>query len=582
MKKFTVIALLVAFFVAGCSSSEAVTADRGPGDAPDSTTQRDEQPAAEAEEPSDEEATKPEPEAMEEEPEEVLSREPEDAPVNWHHLDQQDSPFIGMSTEKAYQELLAGREPKRTVVVAVIDGGVDVSHEDLDDVIWTNEDEVPGNNTDDDNNGYVDDIHGWNFIGGPDGQSVDRDTYELTRLYAQMRDRFAGVDPSTLSGEEKEDYERYQVIKKEFEQKVQDLENQYRNVKPAAEAVKQAETIMKNHLGTEDITEEEVQAVEAPTQRIQQAKAILNYFYQQGLTPEDVQEYNKSIEDRMEYGYNPDFNPRDIVGDDYANKTEQGYGNNDVGGPDAFHGTGVAGVIAAERNNDIGMDGVANGVRIMALRAVPNGDERDKDVANAIRYAADNGAHIINMSFGKGYSPSKVVVDEAVQYAVDKGVLLVHAAGNSGANIDTTSNFPNKFYANDTGVAELWLEVGATSYKEDGELVATFSNYGAERVDVFAPGEQIYTTIPKQKYDRIDGTSFAAPMVSGVAALLMAYFPDLTAAQVRDIILESSVKPEGQVVRPGGKQSVPFSELSTTGGVVNVYKAVQMAEQMAQ
>ena len=269
------------------------------------------------------------------------------------------------------------------------------------------------------------------------------------------------------------------------------------------------------------------------------------------------------------------------MGDDYSDTTERIYGNTDVEGPDASHGTHVAGIVGAVRSNGLGMDGVATGVRIMPIRAVPNGDERDKDVANAIRYAADNGAHVINMSFGKGYSPEKEVVDAAVRYADSLGVLMIHAAGNDGENVDSTANFPTRTYLNG-GQAQRWIEVGASSWEGGDQLAASFSNYGAASVDVFAPGVSIYSTIPDDQYERIDGTSMAAPMVTGLAALLMAYHPDLTALQVRDLILETATPyAERSVTVPQGQRSVPFGSLSRTGAIVNAEAALQRAAEVA-
>ena len=279
----------------------------------------------------------------------------------------------------------------------------------------------------------------------------------------------------------------------------------------------------------------------------------------------------------MEYNYNPDFNPRPVVGDDYPDKAERYYGNNDVTGPDASHGTHVAGIVGASRTNEIGIDGIARGVRLMSVRTVPNGDERDKDVANAIRYAVENGADVINMSFGKKYSPHKKVVDAAVQYADSMGVLMVHAAGNDGANVDSTDNFPSPYYA-DGGRAQRWIEVGASSWEGGEKLAASFSNYGAERVDVFAPGHSIYSTVPDDAYERNDGTSMAAPMVSGLAALIMAHYPSLTATDVRTIILETATPYRNRTVaRPGDGETVPFGTLSDTGAVVNAHAALRRA-----
>jgi subtilisin family serine protease len=506
------------------------------------------------------------------------------APRDWYHRSSEAADLPGMGTATAYERLLQDRSPKQTVTVAIIDSGVDIDHEDLDDRLWTNRDEVPGNDKDDDGNGYVDDVHGWNFIGGPDGENVDEDTYELTRIYVNLRERFAGVDSASVAPDEREAYRRYQRIRSTFEEKRREAKKQRQNVQRAYEAMQFASSVMKSHLDTDSLTLSAVRGVSSPSQQVSQAQRILTYFYEQDLRLSDLEEYLDQLTTRLEYNYNPDFNPRSIVGDDYSDKTERIYGNEDVTGPDASHGTHVAGIVGAERDNGVGTKGVANGVQLMIIRAVPNGDERDKDVANAIHYAVDNGADVINMSFGKGYSPHKAVVDAAVQRADSMGVLMVHAAGNDGANVDSTENYPTRRYA-DGGEADLWIEVGASTWKGGRDLAAPFSNYGDETVDVFAPGLSIYSTVPENRYERNDGTSMASPMVAGLAGMLMAYFPELSPAEVRDIILETATRYDRPVLVPGqspsdpngGTRTIPFDRLSRTGAVVNAVAAVERA-----
>jgi subtilisin family serine protease len=287
------------------------------------------------------------------------------------------------------------------------------------------------------------------------------------------------------------------------------------------------------------------------------------------------------LEGMVKYNYNIDFDPRNLIGDNYANQTERNYGCSDVEGPDASHGTNVAGIIAAVRGNRIGMDGIANNVRIMSVRVVPDGDERDKDVANGIRYAVDNGASIINMSFGKSFSFNKKVVDDAVKYALSKDVLLVHAAGNDGKDNDNTDNFPNpRPEGKSSKRATNWVEVGAANWKTGADAAATFSNYGKLNVDLFSPGVDIYSTIPDNKYDFFDGTSMASPACAGVAAILRSYFPELTAPQVRDILMATVTKNTNKIFKPGRgdkKSKVDFTDLCITGGVVNAEKAVALA-----
>jgi subtilisin family serine protease len=569
-------ALLLLATVAGCASSQSATA---PSDAPPEETATAPSSTAPSESDQENSAATDEQTPAVADSASALDASAGAAAQDWFHRDTEGG-TPGMSTDRAYRTLLADRSPRDTVVVAIIDSGVDIAHEDLQPVVWTNEDEVPGNGVDDDDNGYVDDVHGWNFIGGPDGENVQYDTYEVTRLYRALSDRFADVDSASVPPSERDAYARYQRIKSDYEAERAEAQQQMQNVRPAYRAMEASSAALKNYLQTDTLSQDAVSAINSPRADIQRARDILMYFYQQGIAPADLTEYYEYLETQLQYHYNPDFNPRPIVGDDYSDKTERTYGNNDVTGPDASHGTHVAGIVGAVRGNGIGVDGVATGVRIMAIRAVPNGDERDKDVANAIRYAADNGADIINMSFGKGYSPYKAVVDAAVQHADSMGVLMVHAAGNDGANIDSTDSFPTRHYAGG-GEASLWLEVGASSPNMGETLPASFSNYGAETVDVFAPGASIYSTVPGNGYEQNDGTSFAAPMVTGLAALLMAYHPELTAEQVREVVLESST-PYGDttVTVPGGDRTAPFASLSRTGAVINAYAALQLAAAM--
>ena len=410
---------------------------------------------------------------------------------------------------------------------------------------------------------------------------MEADTYELTRIYVRLKERFADVDSAAVAPDNRDAFQRYQDIRAKFKQKREKAKKELNNVQQARDAVQFSEKVLTDYLDTDSLSRAVVDTISTDDTQIRRARDILQYFYRQDLSPSDIYEYYDHLKNKVEHNYNPEFDPRPIVGDDYSDKTERIYGNNDVEGPDADHGTHVGGIVAAARDNGIGIDGVANGVRLMSIRAVPNGDERDKDVANAIRYAAANGADVINMSFGKGYSPYKKVVDRAVQYADSLGVLLVHAAGNDGSDVDSTTNYPTRQYENG-GRAQHWIEVGASSWKGEDELVAPFSNYGDETVDVFAPGRAIYSTVPDNKYERNDGTSMAAPMVSGVAALIMAYYPDLTTAQVRDAILNTATSyKDTMVTRPGGSETVPFGDLSRTGSVVNAHAALNRAAELS-
>lgn len=499
---------------------------------------------------------------------------PSAAAEDWQLLDASADGVAGISLRRAERELLGGRPPLRQVVVAVIDGGVDTAHVDLKPVLWSNPKEQQGNGRDDDNNGYVDDTWGWNFLGGATGD-VNWDTLELTRQHvACLALSASSVADSTRA--------RCATLATQYATKRGELQAQSAQVRSVDDLMTRTLRTLRSALGSDSLTATRVEALVPTSDSVRNARSMFLRLAQAGISPDAIAEAKEQIESQLTYGYNTEFDPRGIVGDNPADLTERRYGNRNVTGPNAKHGSHVAGIIAAARNGT-GIDGVAAGVRIMALRAVPDGDERDKDVAAAIRYAADNGAHIINMSFGKGLSPHKPIVDEAVRYAVAKGLLFVHAAGNDAADLATETNFPNPAYASG-GRAESWIEVGASSWKGGAQLAAPFSNYGKDQVDVFAPGEDINSTVPGGGYSRQDGTSMAAPVVSGLAALLMGHFPSLTAAQVKQVILESVTSyKDALVVRPGTQdERVPFGTLSRTGGIVNAWAAVRAAQAMVR
>jgi subtilisin family serine protease len=495
---------------------------------------------------------------------------PADAPRNWQLLDEVTDGVPGISAERAQRELLAGKTPGRTVLVAVIDGGIDTAHVDLRANLWSNPKEVFGNSRDDDNNGYVDDLHGWNFIGGKSGQDVHYDTFEVTRLYGWCTG--TGASPGPVSPDERSKCDH---IKSEFEKTRNETQENVTQIRQIDEWMSQNLPLLKKAANTDSLTRANVSAINSMDPNVQRAKTIFLRLAADGITPKDVAEAKAEYEARLQYGLNPAYNPRTIVGDDYSITSQRGYGNYDVMGPDAKHGTHVAGIIGAVRNNGVGIDGIAPSVKVMMVRAVPDGDERDKDIANAIRYAVDNGAQVINMSFGKAFSPQKAVVDSAVRYADAHGVLMVHAAGNDAENSDTKPSFPTPNYLGG-GRAQNWIEVGASSWKSGDAIVAPFSNYGHTLVDVFAPGVDILSTVPGG-YERDSGTSMAAPVVTGLAALLMDYFPTLTAADVKRIILASAARHTDQSVQKPGGGSIRFGELSATGGIVNAYAAIKMA-----
>jgi len=512
------------------------------------------------------------------------------APHNWHELDRAETGFYGISLDKAYS-FLKNKTPQ-TVVVAVIDSGVDTTQEDLRSVLWHNPGEIPGNGIDDDHNGYTDDVYGWNFIGGKDGKNLHQDSYEGARVYWKLHAKFGDSipDTTTMQANEKKEVEEYLRAKDKVVGSVDTKELLF--MQKILPPLQRGDSVIAKDLGKKEFNGNDLKAYTPTDMDAKIASNIylnickLNNDYD--ITNTDILNDLKGQIRKAESADAPPPNYRaDIVKDNEDDVNDRYYGNNDVMAGTPSHGTHCSGIIAAARDNGIGMDGIANNVKIMMVRAVPDGDEHDKDIANAIRYAVDNGAKVISMSFGKDFSPEKSWVDDAVKYAQSKGVLLVHAAGNDHKNIDTAANFPNPVFADGSGRAKNFITVGASGDSTNGGFTASFSNYGKNEVDVFAPGVNIYSNIAGgDKYGNYSGTSMACPVVAGVAALVLEYFPDLSAEQVKYVIDKSATPIKDKVILPGTQKSpggsdnpemISLSDISITGGEVNAYEAVKLA-----
>jgi subtilisin family serine protease len=508
-------------------------------------------------------------------------------PKGWHLLDKTNDGYYGISLERAYEFIRSKNLKSKTVLVAVIDSGVDTLHEDLKEVLWVNPKEIPGNGIDDDKNGYVDDINGWNFIGGKDGKNVKEDSYEATRVYYKFKQKFsAEVNPDTFNKEEKEQYEMWMKSKEKIEGDDGGIDISM--MKNALQNTVKSDSILQKAMNKPVFTGNDLDQFTPATDEAKKAKNGLLYLLKTNKMMESSNkdfvegftEYVNGEERKAEAREKaPKDYRKDITKDNEEDINDRFYGNNDVMANTPMHGTHVSGIIGAQRKNGKGMDGVADNVRIMTIRAVPDGDEHDKDIALAIRYAVDNGAKVVNMSFGKSFSPEKKWVDEAVTYAESKGVLLVHAAGNDNSNVDSVDNFPNSVLSSTNKRASNWITVGASGDPKDGGLAAPFSNYGKKEVDVFAPGVKIYATLPGgNTYGNLQGTSMAAPVVAGTAAFLLSYFPNLTPQQVKMVIEKSAQSPDFKVKKPGSADEVVnLKDISKTGGVINAYEAAKLA-----
>jgi subtilisin family serine protease len=507
----------------------------------------------------------------------------EKAPDMWHQLDRTETGFNGISLDKAYQFIKSKNLKSTRITVAVIDSGIDTLHEDLKPVLWTNPKEIPGNGIDDDKNGYIDDVHGWNFLGGKDGRNVKQDSYEGARVYHKLKPRWDGkeIDRDQLNAEEKASYDVYVKAKAKVVGEVNEEETNY--LKTLYPRFVAGDSILRKEIGKEEYNGNDLKNNNTTDPAAKMTKGLIMSISKANNSYEITNtQLLDEISGQMRKAESATTPPREyrkeIVGDDETNINDRAYGNNDIMASTPFHGTHCAGIIAAARNNDKGINGIADNVRIMVLRAVPDGDEHDKDIANAIRYAVDNGARIISMSFGKDFSPEKYWVDDAFRYAEKKGVLIVHAAGNDAKNVDSTDNFPNPVYMDGKGRASNVITVGASGDEKTGGLTASFSNFGKNEVDVFAPGVSIYSTIPGgTTYGNASGTSMACPVVAGIAALVLEHYPTFTPQQVKYVIEKSAIVSTEKVNKPGTSDKVELSELCRTGGFANAYAALKLA-----
>lgn len=495
----------------------------------------------------------------------------------WSHSDLAKDSIPGISLEQAY-EFLKGKKSNK-VIVAVTDSGSDITHEDLKNKIWVNIKEVANNGKDDDKNGFSDDVHGWNFLG-----STYDETLEITRQYRKLKEKYKGKTSVDIKKKDTDDYLAFKALEEDYKTNLEEAKKGQEQYMQYQGMLKDTDAAMKKLTGKEGYTLKDLKENNSTFDALNSKKEIAVRILENGS---NIKEQIEQLEPAVEYYtskvntyYNLEFDGRAALGDDaYSMKTKV-YGDNNVKdqAEDEIHGTHVSGIILADRNNKAGVGGVVENALLMAVRVVPNGDEYDKDVALGIRYAVDNGAKVINTSFGKGYSPRADWVYDAIKYAAKKDVLIVNAAGNDAENIDEKASFP-KDVDDAEEISDNFLTVGATTRFYNEKLLADFTNYGKKSVDVFAPGHDIYNTIPGNEYKMLSGTSMASPATAGVAALIRSYYPELSASQVKHIIMNSGTVVDMDVLLPGGEgKKVKLAEISKSGRMVNAYKAVKMAD----
>ena len=489
---------------------------------------------------------------------------PEAELKSWSHMDLLMDSIPGVSLDRAYKELV--RPDGETIVVAVIDSGIDITHEDLSANIWINDKEIPNNGIDDDKNGYVDDVNGWNFLGESSNEQL-----EYVRLLASKDE----TNP------------RYEEAKKLHEKEVKKYGSSRQRYKGISDRIKKANKAILEYTQKESYTKEDVLAMDVEDDSLMAQVKVIKQAYGFGVDSmseltNELDSYVKSLSERLDYYLNVDFDGRAVVGDDPDDLEDRDYGDNNVMPKNgSSHGTHVSGIIAGVRNNGIGMNGAADKVKIMAIRNTPNGDEYDKDVALGVYYAVNNGAKIINMSFGKGFSPHSDWVREAIAYAAKKDVLIVAAAGNNSENTDEKQYYPNDQVGTGAEVSDTFIKVGSSTNVHSSDIVSSFSNYGKITVDLFSPGSRIYSTTPENEYRFLQGTSMASPLVAGVAALVISQYPKLSAAEVKDVLMNSGL-PLDLEINLGEDSVVPFSGLSKSGKLVNAYNALIMASRVSK
>lgn len=520
---------------------------------------------------------------------------------DWHFKDPSTDSVYGIALNKAYQFLQSKQKKGKTVIVAILDSGIDTAHEDLRKNLWRNPREIPGNGIDDDKNGYVDDVYGWNFLGGKNGKNMLKASSEKARVFHRYKNKFGdiAIDTQHLTSQDKYQYYWWKKTAEEMKGSP-DEENQLRFITMTQRTLKKYDDFLRKDMKKEIYTIDDLEKFIPTSTPGRDAKLGFLTFLRiieadnevsnQQLMSELNRELEKMRADSAERTSPPYDGRAIIIQDDYFNPLDTLYGNNDVMADleGAMHGTHVAGLIGAVRNNGIGIDGVADQVQLMILRVVPDGDEYDKDIALAIRYAVNNGANIINMSFGKSYSPEKNWVDSAIIYAEDHDVLVVHSAGNESISLDEKIKFPNAHLQKQNRKATNLITVGASSDRIFGPcLAASFTNYSGQQVDLFAPGVKIYSTQPGGNvYGKHDGTSFSGPIVAGIAALIRSYYPTLTAPEIISILNTTVTSLKGtSTCLPGSEKNsgtIEWTALCKSAGIVNAFQAIQAADALAE
>jgi subtilisin family serine protease len=500
--------------------------------------------------------------------------------ATWLYKDIIKDSISGISLEKAKNTILKNKTG-REIIVAVIDSKFDINHEVLKDYIWTNPKEIL-NYKDDDNNGFVDDIYGWNFIGNSQGENVIDANYEYVRYIRHYSGRFENKTIDNVKEGDKEKFILYIEVKEKLETELIKAKNRLDYSNNIFEKYVEARDALQSYFPNYNYTLDVLNEIDTTGNNLATHVKEISEVIKWGETNEMNVSTNTSYKSGLNKHLNIDFNERSLVGDNPYDINDTIYGNNKTFNflKHYDHGTRVSSVITNLFKYS------SSKLKILPISISPAGSYHDKDLALAIRYAVNNGAKVINMSFAKEYSINKEWVFEAFKYAEKHNVVIVRAAGNDSYDLGNYNiTYPMDNENNGKEVSDNFLLVGSSTYKANENLKANFSSYGKNDVDVFAPGDNLFTAKPFNKYMLDRGTSLSAALISGVAALLFSHYPNLTASQVKHIIMDSGIEYTFPVKTPTKEDKdkmTPFNQLSKSGKVVNAYNALIMADSISK
>jgi subtilisin family serine protease len=532
---------------------------------------------------------------------------------NWHHLAPEDGVF-GAAIERAHAAARESglRPARRPITIALIGGGIDISHKAISDIIWVNRRERRINGRDNDRNGWIDDRHGWNFLGN-DTMTInslstmgDREFLRLKDKYnhflfvedgiAYMFDDELGALVETEPPADMEEFEYFLRVVTESE-----LAETNRGVMLAKAVVWYIREIghsMRMAYPERVLTRtdfgEFVRAQQSTTAMQDALFAFIDLMFMSANTEDwntmaafaDT-EFIPIQELRHERAMARRFpRERELIGDDPNDLNDKGYGNNNLLANNALRNTMIAGIIGAGGGQSE-IRGITNNVQIMTLRIEADfGEPYMKDMALAIRYAVEQGADIIQLGATNRLFPRHQShwVEEALRYAEQRNVLVVIPVRDLSSNLDDFPFYPNRNLS--TGTLSNIITVAASDSLGNPFLWANFSE---TELDIFAPGVEIKSAMPGNRYAIDSGSAYAAAMVTGVAAFIKNYFPQITPAQMRQLLIDtvtdrSDAEVEKQYRATAGSMRgriatdlFLFSDLCVSGGILNAERAIKEA-----